>query len=79
MIANDRRNVLEKWMDESNAKEPTVKEKTSAQVYRRVAIERHRTWVAVASTGATLMLTVPAISQQVSTYSSLLMSWIGHP
>ncbi len=77
MVTNASRNVLNELLAESNATAPVKTDPVSARAYRRIAIEKHRTWVAVVSTGATFLLAVPTIAESVSVYGSLLTHWIG--
>jgi hypothetical protein len=70
-------NVLERWLEESKAAEYRNTGKVSAAAYRRLHIEKHRTWFALMSAAVTLTLTNPSVSDYLSTCSMMLNSWLG--
>jgi hypothetical protein len=69
-------NVLERWLEESNAAEHRHTGRVSAAAYRRLHIEKHRTWFALTSAGVTLMLAHPSVSDHLSACSLMLNSWL---
>lgn len=70
-------NVLERWLEESDSQPRADAGKISSAAYRRLRIEKHRTWFALTSAGLTLMLTMPSVSSYLSACGSVLTSWLG--
>jgi len=70
-------NLLERWLEESNSQPRPDAGRIASAAYRRLRIEKHRTWFALTSAGLTLMLTMPSVSSYLSTCSGVLSSWLG--